>query len=142
MEAGVAGIEAARSRGYDHGRRHLLSRHSCPTDGVHLNLRGLRFAWYVVLGDNYCTSFGDHVSFCYFRFANDSVRLCTRFKNTACGLSSLAVNISCTLPRSENPVFCAVNACMGRFFCNWQVPFGTVDLDIWNPASPVGYGGR
>ena len=81
-----------------------------------LHLRGLRFAWYVVLGDNYCTSFGDHVSFCYFRFANDSVRLYTRLKNPVCGLSSLAVNISYALLRSENSVFCAVNTCMGRKF--------------------------
>ena len=78
------------------------------------HLRGLRFVWYVVLRDNYCTSFGDHVSLYYIRFANDSVRPCTRFKNIACGLSSLAVNLSRTLLRPENPVFRAVNACMGR----------------------------
>ena len=85
-----------------------------------LHLRGLRFAGYVVLGDNYCTRFGDHVSFCYFRFATDSVRLYTRLKNPVCGLSSLAVNISYTLLQSENPVFCAVNTCMGENLCNLQ----------------------
>ena len=34
----------------------------------------------------------------------------------ACGLSSLAVNLSHTLFRTENPVFCAVNVRMGRHF--------------------------
>ena len=33
---------------------------------------------------------------------------------SACGLSSLAVNLSHTLFRPENPVFCAVNVRMGR----------------------------
>ena len=79
-----------------------------------LHLRGLRFVWYVVLRDNYCTSFGDHVSLCYIRFTNDSVRPCTTLKNIACGLSSLAVNLSHTLFRSENPVFCAANASLDR----------------------------
>ena len=37
-----------------------------------------------------------------------------RFKNTTCGLYSLAVNLSHTLFRSENPVFCAANACLDR----------------------------
>ena len=78
-----------------------------------LHLRGLRFVWCVVVGNDYCTSFGDHVSLYYIRFTNDSVRSCTRFRNIACGLSSLAVNLSHTLFRSETPVFCAVNACMG-----------------------------
>ena len=81
-----------------------------------LHLRGLRFVWYVVLRDNYCTSFGDHVSFCYLRLMNDSLRLCARLKNIACSLSSLAVNMSYTLLRPENPVFCAVNAHMRRNF--------------------------
>ena len=41
-----------------------------------------------------------------------------RLKTTvsACGLSSLAVNLSHTLFRSENPVFCAVDVRMGRHF--------------------------
>ena len=34
----------------------------------------------------------------------------------ACGLSSLAVNLSHTLFRQENPVFCAANARMSRHF--------------------------
>ena len=33
---------------------------------------------------------------------------------SACGLSSLAVNLSHTLFRPGNPVFCAVNVRMGR----------------------------
>ena len=39
----------------------------------------------------------------------------------ACGLSSLAVNLSHMPFRPENPVFRAANTCMGRIFCNWQV---------------------
>ena len=35
---------------------------------------------------------------------------------SACGLSSLAVNLSHTLFRPENPVFCAANVRMGRHF--------------------------
>ena len=36
----------------------------------------------------------------------------------ACGLPSLAVNLGHTLLRPGNPVSCAVNACMGKVFCN------------------------
>ena len=45
-----------------------------------------------------------------------ALRFCTKLKNTAWGLSSLAVSMSYTLLWSENPVFRAVNACIGRFF--------------------------
>ena len=43
----------------------------------------------------------------------------------ACGLSSLAVNLSHMLFRPENPVSCATNTYMSRIFCNWQVMSGS-----------------
>lgn len=48
-----------------------------------LHLRGLRFVWYVVVDNYYCINFGGHISFCYIRFTDDTVRFYTRFKNTA-----------------------------------------------------------
>ena len=41
---------------------------------------------------------------------------------SACGLPSLAVNSSHTQLRSENPVFCAANACMSRHFMQLAGP--------------------
>ena len=38
-----------------------------------------------------------------------------------CGLPSLAVNSSHTLFLPGTIVFCAVIACMGKIFCNWQI---------------------
>ena len=45
---------------------------------------------------------------------------------SACGLSSLAVNLSHTLFRPENPVFCAVNVRMGRHLMQ------LTGLSFWN----------
>ena len=97
---------------------------SGPTSNVGpaiLRPRGPLFARYVVSCDNYCIGFGCHSPFRYFCFTTASLRFHARFKNHARGLSSPAVNINRKPFGAENPIFCAVNARMDRFFRNWRV---------------------